>query len=444
MFAHAHVQDMPVHVSASAIDVQSFLRWYGQTAASPSALLVHLHHEINTRVPEADAPSIHMGVMNATLEVAHADMRMDPVQSELYMNKWSVPEAATIGTYFIDDPGRLAQWPFPDPDLRMVHFDWTTFAWQWRLLVTRSVSDLFPRYGIYNGLDDRVLALARSYRTQFMPTKEREICLAIDADGQASGTTPDQGIQHNWRGILSALHTLFRHKGDAVSSVTYFLHTCAPDGLWLAVVSVLMAHDQGVPISSCICQWRDQAPIDAALVADGMTRYFKKAPIALAACLLFWVDTQCTDTWAYRDLFARLNQGTIRPSKGADFSLSLACLTYARMDHILETTTTVLSTCEALCRAAWQRNYTTSHAKHRPEHIVYARVFWEAWGVSTCPVFGPSIAQCISWMNFTYACLVNNTLKAHVVSPTSTSSDTLFYGLASRVDGTRPPLRKYS
>lgn len=401
---------------------------------------MHMHQEIGTHVPDSPASSVHLGVMNTSLEVDHAETSTGPVQSQLYLRAWPLREATTIGTYFIDDTERLRQWPFPDPDLRMVHFDWTVFAWQWRLLVTRRVSDLFPSYSIHNGLDDRVLALAWDYRTRYAPTKEREICLAIDADSHASGTTADQGIQRKWRGILSALHALFLHKGSAHEHVTYFLHTCAPDGLWLAVVSTLIAHEQGVPLSRCICQWRDQPAVDTALIAHGMVRYFKKTHIALAACLLFWVDTQCTDTAAYTDMFERLDRGTIRPSKGADFLLSLSCLPYGRVDHTIESTSAVLSACDALCRAAWQRSYTDSHAERRPAHVVHPRVFWEAWGVSTCPDFGASVGQCITWMNFAQTCLVNGKLTAHATAPVTTSHDSLFYGLASRVDGTRPLL----
>lgn len=432
LFAGARVHEMPEHVDASAMDVQSFLRWQGQTAESPAALLMHMHHVINTGIPEAGACTIHLGVMNAALEVAQTETSMGPVQSELYLREWRLREAATIGTYFIDESARLAHWPFPETELRMVHFDWTVFAWQWRLLVNRSVSDLFPRYVIYNGLDDRVMSLARHYRSTYMPTKEREIRLAIDADGQPSGT--DQGIQRKWRGILSALHTLFLHRGPA--PVTYFLHTCAPDGLWLAVVCTLIAHEQGVPLSRFVCQWRDQPPIDAALIAFGMIKHFKKAASALAACLLFWVDTQCTDTDAYSNLFERLKQGTIRPSKGADFLLSLTCLTYGRVDHTFENTAAIQSTCGALCRAAWQRTHVTSQAERRPAHIVYPRIFWEAWGAA-CPDFDPAIVQCITWLNFCTRCLVDDKLDTHVLAP-DTTGDTLFYGLASRVDGTRP------
>ncbi len=225
--------------------------------------------------------------------------------------------------------------------------------------------------------------------------------------------------------------------------MTYFLHTCASDGLWLAVVATLIAHEQGVPLIKCICQWRDQEPVDVALIAHGMVRHFKKTSVALMACLLFWVDTQCTSTDAYNNLFERLDRGTIRPSKGADFLLSMSCLTYGRVDHTLESTPAVLSTCDALCRAAWQRTYTTSHPQYRPAQVVHPRVFWEAWNVSVCPWFGPAIVQCITWMNFAHTCLVNGKFKLQT-TPSSMARDTLFYGLASRVDGSRAPVYKQS
>jgi hypothetical protein len=179
--------------------------------------------------------------------------------------------------------------------------------------------------------------------------------------------------------------------------------------------------------------------VDVALIADGLAKRFKSAKTALAACLLFWVDTQCTDPALYTDVFDRLDRDEIRPSKGADFNLSLACLSEGRVDRTFEITPYVVTTLNALCRAVWQRTRVGIDRRPEysdrchPESVVYPRVFWEAWG-APCPDFSPAIVQCIQWMNFAYTYLVNGNVH---LQPTTTlpPRDMLFYGLVSHVSG---------
>jgi hypothetical protein len=487
-FPECRMTRIPVNVGACAVDVQSFLRWHGRTSASPRALLHQLHMLVTTRMPNAThESSLHLGVMNTSFEKDRTETTDGAVEAHLYVKDWKFSRANTIATYFIDNPEHLDQWPFPDPDLRMIHFDWTVFAWQWRLLITREAGSLFTGYSIYNALHESAsIDTIHTHRRRFppLPSREREIHAAIDVDGQSHNivilnnvppppSSPDKNnntnnnnnntndpfiaqwnesnrntIQLKWRGTLSAIRTLFLSKSSSL-----FLHTHASDGLWLAVVCALHAYEEGVTLEQWSCQWRDQPLLDIAHIARSMVKRFRDTKAALAACLLFWVNTECTDPDTYTNVFERLSRGNLRPSKGADFALSLNCFIRRDRDHTIESTTHVLKTCNALCRAIWQRARSLTHAQYRPEHVVYPRVFWEAWGVVNVPDFTMTISECIEWLNFAYSCLVKTDFNIHLLTSSSSSSststttttnqpakkDALFYGLASHVNGLQSP-----
>jgi len=457
-----HTTHLPYTADVCVMDVQSFLRWHGQDAASPRALLDLLHEHVSLHMPNSNDHSLHLGVMNTSFEADRTETTDGTVQAHLYTRHWDMAHPDTIATALLDDPRSLEHWPFAEPELRMVHFDWTVFAWQWRLLVSREVRQRQHQpCRIYNGLNMHAAGLVQGYRRRLPASKEREIAAAMEADSQSVHIHITQGsginspgtvteaadhthMQFQWRGLLSAMRTLFARKNDATVN-SYYLHTCAPDGLWLAVVCALHAYEQGDLMGTWTCQWREQPLVDVTQIALALIKRFKETRAALTACLMFWVDTQCVQTTAYTNVFDRLEQGSLRPSKGAEFTLVLGCMTHGR-DHTVSLSRQAQGTCNALCRALWQRTLVgATYEEQRPEHVVYPRMFWEAWGVTHVPDFTPVIAQCIQWINFANMCLVNDNLDMHFAPQATTTTphhphDMLYYGLASHVDGTHARL----
>lgn len=430
-FPEARLITASPRVAAAAIDGQSFLRWHAQEASSPRALLDKLRELVLWHAPHVDMDaSLHMDIINTSYEASQEDVASGDVEFHLYKKDWLLDQADTVGSCLIDDPVRLDQWPMGDPDLRMIHFDWTAFAWQWRVLVTREARQHYIHYEVYNKLDESVMDLIKKHRGTGPPARVREIQLALEMNRQSHDQHTK--FQPRWRGLLSAIRTLFESKCK-----TFYLRTCAADGLWMALVAALHALEQGVQPDQWICLWCDQQGMDIVQLASSIVHRFKEAKVGLAVCLLFWVDTSISDARVLENVLTRLEQGQIRASKGGDFTLSLSCLVHGRGYALDNSSSHVLNTCNALCRAVWQRQHGETHAGYKPDSIVYPRIFWEAWNIRGCPDFTQDIVECIHWMNLANNALVNDSLvpPPHRTEKNKVKADPLYYGLVSHVGG---------
>jgi hypothetical protein len=416
-------------VDAVAVDAQSYLRFHAPSADSPNALLTSLTQHVLWEAPSGiKHKSVHMGFMNRTFDPAPAPTASES-EAFLYMRQWGFPDETSLGTWFVDKPSHLTFWPIPDPDLRGIYFDWTVFAWQWRLLVGREGRREFG-CELHNVLDEAVMRQVGSGRVG-PPSRAREITLALDMN---KASTRDAHLAHQprWRGLLNALRTLFmsRHK-------SFYLSTCDVDGVWLGLVAALYALDQGRELDSWVLIWQDHEPLDLAQLAWDVAQRFNDPKVALAACMLFWVDTRVDEVALVEDVLARLNGDSdlpLRESKGADFRVSLDCLIHGHGYALDNTTPQILLSCDALCRAVWQRQHVHTKRLERVESIVYSRVFWEAWGLP-CPDFVPAVVECIDWMNLVNNSVVNGGLPMPLarVFDKAPPGDGLWHGLAGHV-----------